>query len=66
MATWHQQQRAVKLYHDTQWVVVDDPPNDCRSVMRFDTEAAARAYVDCRIALGTGDNCYVLAPQRQP
>lgn len=42
MATWHQMKRPVQLAHATQWSIVTDPPNDCRTVMRFPTEQAAR------------------------
>jgi len=41
MATWHQLQRPTKLYRDTEWTVVEDPPNDCRSLSTFTTEQAA-------------------------
>lgn len=62
MATWHQLQRTIKLYDDTRWTVVDDAPNQCRSMMLFATEDSARAYVARRMALGTGHHVYVLAP----
>lgn len=33
MATWHQlhARPQPRLYHDTLWTVLTDPPNDCRS-----------------------------------
>jgi hypothetical protein len=31
MATWHQQQYPTKLYHETEWTVVIDPPNEYRA-----------------------------------
>ena len=45
MATWHQQQRPVKLYHPTQWTVVIDPPNQMRALMCFSTLELAKVYM---------------------
>lgn len=39
MATWHQQQARTKLYHETKWTVVEDPPNDCMALCLCETEA---------------------------
>jgi hypothetical protein len=44
MSTWHQEQRPVKLFHETEWTVVIDPPNEMRGLVRFATEAEANAY----------------------
>ena len=57
MATWHQLKAGpVRLQHATQWAVVIDPPHDCRAVMLFATEIAAREYA------GRAQHAYVLAP----
>lgn len=49
MATWHQdtaqRRNPVKLYHDTQWTVVIDPPNQTRALMCFTTRALADVYM---------------------
>lgn len=44
MATWHQQQRPTKLYHDTLWTALTDPVNGMRSCMLFATQAEAEAF----------------------
>jgi len=45
MATWHQQRSKVKLYHDTKFSVVIDPPHMCRAVRLFDDETEAKRFV---------------------
>ena len=42
MSTWHQDQARTKLYHQTDWTVVSNPPNQMRTLSTFSTEAAAR------------------------
>jgi hypothetical protein len=66
MATWHQQQHPVRLYHATQWTVVIDPPNEMRALMTFTTRALAEVYMR-----GLADNnpgaykhAYILKPAR--
>lgn len=60
MATWHQQQadkrKPFKLYDEDYWTVVDDPPNDCRTLTLFKTEAEAREYA------AKFEHAYVLRP----
>lgn len=62
MATWHQERRNARLYHDTQWTVVEDPPNDCRALSTFETRAAAEAWRDKIKALHPTWRVYVLQP----
>lgn len=45
MATWHQLQHPTRLFHDTQWTVVIDPPNEMRTLMTFPTRALADVYM---------------------
>jgi len=49
MATWHQMQADKRapspLWHNTEWTVVIDPPNDMRALVRFSTKALADAYM---------------------
>jgi hypothetical protein len=45
MATWHQLQRPVQLYHETKWTVVIDPPNDSAALMCFSTRDLAEVYM---------------------
>lgn len=48
MATWHQEQArkrpGFKLYHETKWTVLHDPPNEMASAMLFETAGMARDY----------------------
>lgn len=45
MSTWHQDRAnsQTRLYHQTDWTVVSDPPNGMRTLYTFPTEAGARA-----------------------
>jgi hypothetical protein len=45
MATWHQQQHPVRLWHETDWTVVIDPPNECRGLYRTSTRELAEVYL---------------------
>lgn len=45
MATWHQQQRPVQLFHATEWTVVIDPPNQMTHLYRTSTKALAEVYM---------------------
>jgi hypothetical protein len=63
MATWHQQRaKGVKLYHETEWTVVEDPPNQCRTLSRFNTKTAADTYLDNLKRLGKAEHAYILKP----
>jgi len=48
MATWHQSHARPqpRLWHDTQWTVVVDPPNAMRHLFRTDTREAAWTYLN--------------------
>lgn len=60
MATWHQTQarkrKGFRLYHDTQWSAVTDPPNEGCSVHLFETRGEAIAWAQRQ------KHTYVLAP----
>jgi hypothetical protein len=43
MSTWHQDQVSVRLYHDTDWTIVTDPPNQPRTLWREATREDAEA-----------------------
>jgi hypothetical protein len=47
MSTWHQDQAmkrgGVKLYHETKWTLVVDPPNKMRWLVLHETQASAEA-----------------------
>jgi hypothetical protein len=64
MATWHQQQRPVKLYHPTQWTVVIDQPNQMRALMCFTTRDLAEVYMRGLKANnpGAAQHSYILKP----
>jgi hypothetical protein len=62
MATWHQSRRRVRLYHDTAWTVVIDPPNELRCLMLFNTEHEATRHAESFNAKHSGDTAYVLVP----
>jgi hypothetical protein len=44
MSTWHQDQARKPLWHPTKWSVVDDPPNDLRTITLCDTQAQAEGW----------------------
>lgn len=62
MSTWHQDHSNYRLYHDTEWTVVEDPPNDCRALALFDTELEANAWRDQCKRLHPSWSVYVLKP----
>ena len=45
MATWHQEQYPVKLFHENLWTVVIDQPNKMRALMCFKTKALCEVYM---------------------
>lgn len=57
MATWHQLQNPVPLYHETLWTVVTDPPNDMCYLTRFGAQAEADAFL-----AKARPHSYILAP----
>ncbi len=67
MATWHQMQRPVRLYHDTQWTVVIDPPNEMRACMSFTTRELAEVYMRNLAANNPRvySHSYILKPARK-
>ena len=62
MATWHQRQRPGKLYHETLYSVVIDPPNGCTAVVRYSTRGEAEQYLANVRARGER-HAYILNPQ---
>ena len=62
MATWHQRLAHTRLYHDSEWTVVEDPPNDCRALQTFSTCYLAEAHRDRIKALHPTWRVYVLQP----
>ena len=62
MATWHQLRNPVCLYHETDWTVVEDPHNGCRSLSTFASEQVANDYRDRARALWPNVPAYVLKP----
>lgn len=63
MATWHQRQNPVPLWHETKWTVVNDPPNETTTVMRFDHPHEAESYMDRMKSRGNDKHMYLLRPQ---
>lgn len=59
MATWHQQRRPVRLYHDTLWTVVSDPPNGMRTLITCASKEQAEAWA------ANDPNAYVLKPAKE-
>lgn len=45
MATWHQERNPVKLYHETDWTVVIDPPGEPRALYTTSTKLLAEVYL---------------------
>jgi hypothetical protein len=62
MATWHQNRNSVKLYHDTDWVIVTDPPGEMRTSMVFKTEARAKEILAMWNEHGRNPHSYILPP----
>lgn len=61
MSTWHQRRAPVNLRHETEWTVVDDPPNECMSLMTFKTHEEAKAYIERRAVYGI-HYCHISPP----
>jgi len=66
MATWHQLQRPVKLYHETDWTVVIDPPNQMRALYRTSSKELAEVYMRNLRANnpGAAQHAYILKPAK--
>ena len=64
MATWHQERNPVQLWHETDYTVVEDPPNDTRTISRFSTHALAQVYLSNLKKHGNGKHAYILPPPR--
>lgn len=66
MATWHQQQRPVKLYHETDWTVVIDPPNQMTHLYRASSKDLADVYLRGLKANnpGAAKHAYILKPAK--
>lgn len=62
-ATWHQKRRPVDPSSPGKWNVHDDPPGNPAGIMSFGTEEEAKAYIERRKKLGTGDHCYLIPPR---
>lgn len=62
MSTWHQRQRPQRLWHETKWTLVIDPPNGQLTVERFDTPELANEQKQRLMDAGQG-YVYVLHPQ---
>lgn len=71
MATWHQQQadkrHPVRLWDETQWSVVIDPPNRMRALYLTSSKANADAYMRGLKENNPGDAryAYILAPAKK-
>jgi hypothetical protein len=67
MATWHQMQArkrpGFKLYHETMWSVLYDPPNEMASIMLFATYREAQAYRS-RFSPDRSDHTMILRPAK--
>jgi hypothetical protein len=67
MATWHQlQAKGVKLYHETDWTVVIDPPHQLRALYRTSSKQLAEVYLRNLKANnpGAAQHAYILKPAR--
>lgn len=66
MATWHQKQRPVPLYHATDWTVVIDPPNQMTHLYRTSSKALADVYMRSLKANnpGAAAHAYILKPSK--
>lgn len=57
MATWHQCKNPVRLWHETKYTVVTDPPHGFTTLMRFHTHEEATAFLQ-----KAGPHSYILRP----
>ena len=66
MSTWHQDQRPTRLWHETQWTVVIDPPNQMRALYRTSTKQLAEVYMRGLKANNPGaySHAYILKPAK--
>lgn len=67
MATWHQKQARIPLYHETQWTIVNDPPNECLGLSRFESKELAEQVLS-NWKKNVPENCthmYILAPYKK-
>lgn len=64
MATWHQSRNPIRLYSDSKWVIVNDPPNLCRTLTTCQSEAEARDTLATwrRNNPEAHRHCYILPP----
>ncbi len=67
MATWHQQRAKVVLFHETDWTIVNDPPNQCTTLSRFSTEDKAKETLETwqKNNPDAHRHCYILPPARK-
>ncbi len=66
MATWHQKQRPVKLYHETEWTVVVDPPNQMTHLYCTSSKKLADVYMRNLKANNPAafEHAYILKPAK--
>lgn len=62
MATWHQAQRSVPLWHDTLWTVVEDAGHTC--ISRFQTSNEANGFLTNLKHRGKDRGAYILPPMQ--
>jgi hypothetical protein len=67
MATWHQQQRPIQLFHATDWTVVIDPPNQMTYLYRTSSKQLADVYLRGLKANnpGAAEHAYILKPTKR-
>jgi hypothetical protein len=64
MATWHQRQRPVRYWSETEWTVVVDPPNQMTYLYRTSSRDLAEVYIRGLKANnpGAAAHAYILNP----
>ena len=61
MATWHQKQNPVCLWHETQWTVVEDDGHT--AVSRFDDARLANLHLN-KLKHNGHERVYVIPPRQ--
>jgi hypothetical protein len=64
MSTWHQDKRPARLFHETEWTVVENPHNNTQTLCTFARESDAREYCSRVKTLRPNVPAYVLRPAK--
>ena len=46
MATWHQRRNPARLFDETRWTLVTDPPNELTTLFRADQKSECEQHLE--------------------